>query len=511
MIVEMKGIVKSFAGVMANSHVNLSLEHGEVHALLGENGAGKTTLMNILYGLYPPDAGEIIVRGKEERFGSPRDAIQKGIGMVHQHFMLVKPLSVAENIMLGQSSPRGLLLERKETVYERINALSEGYGLAVDPDREIWTLSVGEQQRVEIIKSLYRGAEVLILDEPTAVLTPQEADELLAIMHRLADEGKTVVFITHKLREVMASCTRVTVLRDGQLVDTVLACDTGEADLARMMVGRDFQISLVDEVIERGEMRMSVRGLSVLDDRDSLAIDNISFDVHSGEIFGIAGVEGNGQGELEQVISGVRKALNGQVVINGVDVTNRLPYENPDLAFSCVPSDRYEWGLLKDFSVAENLLLQRIQKPPYTKMGVIQRDQIKSDAEKMVSEFDIRTSSVELPASALSGGNAQKIILARELTRSPKVILVAQPTRGLDMQAAAYVHQRLLEQRDQGVAILLISTELDEVLKLCDRIAVLYEGSIVGLLERANTEIEELGLMMTGATSKRTRRKNNND
>lgn len=495
----MRGIVKRFPGVVANAGVDFDLLPGEIHALLGENGAGKTTLMNVLYGLYEPDAGEIWLYGKRVSFASPRDAIASGLGMVHQHFMLIPPFTVAENIILGQRSPREPLLEDRSSVYERLLALSERYGLAIQPDAEVWTLSVGEQQRVEILKALYRGAEVLILDEPTAVLTPQEVEELLAILHRLVDEGKSIIFISHKLDEVLAASDRITVLRDGKVVDTVDASATNKKALARMMVGREVVLRVSKKPANPREPRLIVRELRANSDRGLPALRGVSFEVRAGEIFGIAGVAGNGQSELEEVIAGLRRATAGQVIICDKDTTNCSPREVGQAGLAHIPSDRYRRGLLKDFSVADNLVLQRVSSPPFTVHGVLRRDVIRQEAQRLVREFDVRTPSVDTPAGKLSGGNAQKMILARELARNPRVLLAAQPTRGLDVSAIEYVHRRLIEQRDAGLAILLISTELEEILTLSDRIGVMYEGEIVGVVDAREANINEIGLMMTGS------------
>ncbi len=503
----MHGIVKVFPGVVANAGVDFELLSGEIHALLGENGAGKSTLMNVLYGLYEPDGGEITVRGKRVHFTSARDAIAEGLGMVHQHFMLIPPFTVAENIVLGQPSPRAPLLEDRGAVRTRLLALSHRYGLAIDPEAEVWTLSVGEQQRVEILKALYRGAEVLILDEPTAVLTPQEVDELLAIMRRLAGEGKSIVFISHKLDEVLRASDRITVLRDGHVIDTVRAQDADEESLARMMVGRDVVLRVSKQPCQPREVRLSVRNLCANNDRGLPALRGISFEVRSGEILGIAGVEGNGQRELEEVIAGLRHPTAGQVIVCEKDTTACTPGQIGACGLAHIPSDRYNRGLLKDFTVAENLVLQRIGQPPFARRGRLQPEAIAREAERLVRDFDVRTPSVETFAGKLSGGNAQKMILARELARAPRVLLAAQPTRGLDVSAIEYVHRRLIEGRDAGLAILLISTELDEILTLSDRIAVLYGGEIVDIVDADRADVYAIGLMMTGARRRDSEKK----
>lgn len=494
-VVRMRGIVKHFPGVIANDGVDFELLPGEIHALLGENGAGKTTLMNVLYGLYHPEAGEIFLNGQPVSFTSPREAIARGLGMVHQHFMLVNPISVADNIILGQRSPHEPLLENPRVVQRRLQALSEQYGLAIDPAAEVWELSVGEQQRVEILKALYRGAQVLILDEPTAVLTPQEVDDLLLILRRLSAEGKSIVFISHKLDEVLATSDRITVLRDGRVVDTTPAGGVDKQTLARMMVGRDVLLTAVKSPARPGEVRLAVTDLQADSDRGLPALCGVDFEVRAGEILGVAGVAGNGQSELEEVIAGLRPATAGRVTICGRPV---IYGASPD-RLAHIPSDRYRMGLLSDFSVAENLFLQRIGQPPFTQRGVLNWEAIRQQAAELVAAYDVRVPSVDTPAGALSGGNAQKMILARELSRNPQVLLAAQPTRGLDVSAIEYVHRRLIEQRDAGVAILLISTELDEILSLSDRIAVMYEGRIVGIVQAGEASLDELGLMMAGS------------
>ncbi len=497
-IVQMRGIVKRFPNVVANAGVDLDLAPGEVHALLGENGAGKTTLMNVLYGLYSPDAGEVRIRGKRVAFESANDAIAHGLGMVHQHFMLVRPFTVAENIVLGQHSPHAPLLERESAVHERLQSLSARYHLAIDPAAQVWTLSVGEQQRVEILKALYRGAQVLILDEPTAVLTPQEVDQLLGIVRQLAAEGKSVVFISHKLGEVLAASDRITVLRDGKVVDTVPASGTSKQDLARMMVGRDVLLKVDKGAAKPGEPRLVTQELDAQSDRGLPALRSVNIEVRSGEILGIAGVAGNGQSELEQVIAGLRKVTSGRMMICGHDTTGCSPSEISRAGLAHIPSDRYGMGLLSDFTVAENLFLQRIGEPPFTRRGWLDWRVIREEARKLVSAYDVRVPSVRTEAGALSGGNAQKMILARELAREPAVLLAAQPTRGLDVSAIEYVHRKLVEQRDAGLAILLISTELDEILALSDRIAVMYEGQVLGVMEAEGADVNEIGLLMAG-------------
>ncbi len=485
--VELHQISKHFPGVVANDRVDFDLRPGEIHALLGENGAGKTTLMQIFCGLYPPDSGEIRMDGRVVQFHSPADAIAAGIGMVYQHFMLVESFTVADNIILGQPSS-SWWQENRQTLYPRLQALGDRYGLQVNPAAEVWQLSVGEQQRVEILKAIYRGARILILDEPTAVLTPQEVEELLQILRRLADQGTSIIFISHKLNEVLAVCDRITVLRDGHKVGTVLASDCSEADLAQMMVGREVTFTQEQRLLQPGHPLLQLTNLWVEGDRGLAALLGIDLTVRAGEIVGIAGVDGNGQRELEEAIAGLRPTKSGVI------------QRTAPLAH--IPSDRYTLGLLSDFSVAENMVLRDVEQPPFSKRGFLNPQAIYQFARQLIQAFQIRTPSPQTLAGKLSGGNAQRIVLARELTRSSeagqRVILAAQPTRGLDISAIEDVHAQLLAQRQAGAAILLISTELEEVLRLSDRIAVLYEGQITGILTAPDFDSDLLGLMMAG-------------
>jgi simple sugar transport system ATP-binding protein len=498
-VVELRGITKRFpGGTVANDAVDLELHQGEILALLGENGAGKSTLMSILYGLYRPDEGEIRVRGRTVRFRSSHDAIRHGLGMVHQHFMLVPTLTVAENMMLGQRSPRAPLLEDRQVVAARIAELAKRHGLAVDPHARVENLSVGQQQRVEILKALYRGAEILILDEPTAVLTPQEVDELLAVLRGLATEGRSIVFISHKLGEALRLADRIAVLRSGQLVATVPARSSDARALGRLMVGHDLEGVVATHGRTEGEPRLVLRDIEAVDDRGVPALRGIDLVVHAGEIVGIAGVDGNGQLELEEVIAGLRSPRRGRLLLAGRDMTAATPGERLAAGLGYVASDRYGRALLRDFTIAENLVLECFRRPPFSRAGMLDRAAIERHAGRLVQAFAIRAPSLATPAGRLSGGNAQKLVLARALAQELTVLLVCQPTRGVDVGAIEQVHRELLQRRDAGMAILLISTELEEVLALADRILVLYEGRIAGERRAGEATAEELGLMMGG-------------
>jgi len=483
--VVMRGITKRFPGILANQQVDFAVRPGEIHALLGENGAGKTTLMNILSGLYEPDAGEIWLGGRPVRFHRPADAIAAGIGMVHQHFMLVDRFTVAENIILGQTGT--LWREEPRRLHRQLQQLADRYGLALDPAAPVWQLSVGEQQRVEILKALYRQANVLILDEPTAVLTPQETEGLMAILRDLAAQGTAIIFISHKLNEVLAVCDRVTVLRDGQTVSTAAIADCDAHSLAEQMVGREVNLDRPARVQTHAAKQpplLHLEQVSALGHHDLPALQAISLQVHPGEIVGIAGVDGNGQRELEEVIMGLRPLTAGRIERNG--------------AIAHIPSDRYQMGLIAEFSVTENLLLRQVDRPPFNVRGFLHPARMAAHAAALVQRYLIRTPSVKTTCGKLSGGNAQKVVIARELSTDPPMILAAQPTRGLDVGAMDYVHAQLMARRDAGAAILLISTELDEILRLCDRIAVLYEGQIVGLMPAETADVNHLGLLMAG-------------
>ena len=497
-LVAMRGIVKKFPGVLANDHIDFSVETGQIHALLGENGAGKTTLMNVLYGLYQPEEGELYFRGRRVQLTSPRDAIQLGIGMVHQHFMLIPPLTVAENVILGLKHSTNPILDLDDA-HKKISELSKRYGMPVKPQDEVWQLSVGEQQRVEIIKALYRGAEVLILDEPTSVLIPQEVSELFHVLRRMAEEGKAIIFISHKLDEVMQVSHRITVLRDGKVVATLDTENTSENELARLMVGREVLFRIEKEESKLGDVVLKVSDLDAFGDKGLLALKGVSFDIRAGECVGFAGVSGNGQRELAEVISGLRSANAGSIQIGDADLTNRPPVEIIRAGLGYIPEERHRVGSIGDFTVAENAILETHQSH-FTQGLFLDRAAIKQHVSDLITNYDVKTPSAETPTRNLSGGNLQKLILGRELARRPELLLAAQPTRGLDVGATEYIRQELMRARDQGTAILLISEDLDEILSLSDRILVMYEGQIVGELSCEEADIETLGLMMGGAT-----------
>jgi ABC-type uncharacterized transport system ATPase subunit len=500
---EMRGITKRFPGVLASDHVNFDVKSGEVHALLGENGAGKSTLMKILYGLYHPDEGEVLINGKPVRISSPTDSINLGIGMIHQHFMLVQTMTVAENVALGLPSSRGLLTDL-DRVSKRIVELADIYGLRIDPSAYIWQLSVGQQQRVEIIKALYRGAALLILDEPTAVLTPQEVDELFVIMNQMVRDGHGLVFISHKLHEVVEISHRISVLRDGRMIGTRLTSETTKQDLANWMVGREVGFTPDRGQVECGGPRLQIKDVSCGSDRGTPGLRSISLDICSGEILGIAGVSGNGQRELAETITGLRKTTGGQVILEGNDITGLAPSEITDRMLSYIPEERMRDGMIKDFTVAENMILREHEKAPYSRFGFLNLREISQHADELIKKFHVKTPSRETHAKNLSGGNIQKIVLAREIFRTPRVIIAAQPTRGLDIGATEYVREQLLEQRKQGVAIMLISEDLDEILALSDRIAVIYEGQVMDIVPRAEATPAKLGLLMAGVHPEET-------
>ncbi len=496
--VELRGIVKRFPGIIANDNVDLTVAGGEVHALLGENGAGKTTLMSILSGAYRPDAGTVSVGGRAMSFRSPKQAIEAGIGMVHQHFRLVQPLSVAENVLLGASSSFRLADKATE---DRVAELAEAYGIRVNPSAKIWQLSVGEQQRVEILKALFREASVLILDEPTAVLTPQEATHLFTIMRKIASEGRAVIFISHKLDEVMAVADRVTVLRAGRRVATLATGDSNKADLARLMVGREVMFRVARGDHEAGGPRLTVKGLSATGDLGLPALRDVTLEVRAGEILGVAGVAGNGQRELTEVIAGLRPATSGEVAIGGRDISAATPAERIGAGLGYVPEDRLGTGLIPSLGCIDNVMLKRTDE--FARGFFINKQAAETATSELVDRFDVKTSSLHDPVSLMSGGNIQKLLLARELSAEPGTLVVAQPTAGLDVGATEAIRRLLLEQRDAGVAVLLVSEDLDELLSLCDRITVMYEGQVMGVVDAAGADREQIGLMMAGSAGAR--------
>jgi general nucleoside transport system ATP-binding protein len=496
-VLEMRGITKQFPGILANDDVDFDLREKEVHALLGENGAGKSTLMNILYGLYRPDEGEIRVGGKTVAFHSARDAITAGIGMVHQHFMLIPVMTVAENIVLGAEPSREHVLLDYAAAAERVGELSTTFGLELDPQRRIGSLTVGQQQRVEILKALYRRADVLILDEPTAVLTPQEAKELFAIIRMLTSEGTSVIFISHKLNEVLEIADRITVLRRGRKIDTVPREGATEESLARMMVGREVLLRVNKAPAKPGDALLEVQGLEVTDERGIDKVRDVSFQVRSGEIVGIAGVDGNGQTELIDALTGLRKHRAGIIRVGGREMRQASARSLLDAGVGHIPEDRQRRGLVLEFSISDNIALHDYAKEPDAKWGWLFPSRLVDRARRLIKEFDIRGGGPLTRAGGLSGGNQQKVVVAREISRDPKVLIAAQPTRGLDVGAIEYLHRRLVEERDKGRAILLISLELDEILSLSDRILVIYEGKLVGEHTGEVSE-EEIGLEMLG-------------
>jgi ABC-type uncharacterized transport system ATPase subunit len=496
-VLQLNGITKRFPGVVANESIDFDLARREVHALLGENGAGKSTLMNVVYGLYRADEGQIRVKGQPVSFHSPKDAIEHGIGMVHQHFMLIPVMTVAENIILATEPTRGGVLLDYDAAARRVDELARSFRFAIDPRARIQDITVGQQQRVEILKALYRSADILILDEPTAVLTPQEATELFEILRRLTQEGMSVIFISHKLNEVLEIADRVTVLRRGKKIQTVPRAGATEQELARLMVGREVLLRVETSPAAPGQTLLSVEDLRVADDRGLEAVRGISFDVHEREIVGIAGVDGNGQTELIDALTGLRRSASGRVLVAGKDVSHSSTSEVLDLGVGHIPQDRQRRGLVLEFSLAENVALHDYDKPPNSRLGWLSPRRLIARARRLLKEFDVRGGGPQTRAAALSGGNQQKVVIAREVGRDPRVLVAAQPTRGLDVGAIEYVHRRLIDARDQGRAVLLVSLELDEILSLSDRILVLYEGRIAGEYGPDVTE-EELGLAMTG-------------
>lgn len=499
-VLAVRGITKTFPGVIANEDIDFTLNQGEIHCLLGENGAGKSTLVNVIFGLYQPDRGTVEVRGEEVVFDSVGDAIEHGIGMVHQHFQLIPVFTVAENVVLGNEITNGPFLSMNEA-RRRILELEEQYGLIVDPDAKVGDLSVGEQQRVELVKALFREADILILDEPTAVLTPGEVDEFFAILRSLVDQGKSIIFITHKLREVLSVADRITVLRDGRVAGLTDPATATQQSLANLMVGRDVVFQVEKGEAEPRDVALRVEHLSVEDDRGALTVNGFSAEVRSGEIFGIAGVEGNGQRELVEAIAGMRRKVGGRVEILGEDATELTPREIAELGSAHIPEDRKKHGLVGSYSIADNLVLNKYFHAPFARRWIRNTSAVRKEAERLVKQFDVRAPSVDVAIETLSGGNQQKVIVARELTGDVDLLIVAQPTRGLDVGSIEYIHQQIIDLRDRGAAVLFVSAELDEILSLSDRIGVLYRGRLVAVFDAADATREELGyLMATGST-----------
>lgn len=509
-VIEMEGITKAFGTFKANDNINLKVKKGEIHALLGENGAGKSTLMNILSGLLEPTSGTIKINGKEVQIANPTVANELGIGMVHQHFMLIDNFSIAENIILGSEPTNAGMIDKKKA-YDDIVAVSDRYGFKIVPNELVSNISVGMQQRVEIIKTLYRGAEILIFDEPTAVLTPQEIDELMSIMHGLVAEGKSIIIITHKLDEIKAVADRCTVIRRGKSIDTVNVADVTSQELADLMVGRSVSFKTPKGPAVPKEPVLKVKDLVVKENRGLDAVKGLTLEVRAGEVLGIAGIDGNGQSELLQAITGMRKVESGTIEINGKDMTNQRPRTITENSTAHVPEDRHKFGLVLPMTLSENIALQTYYKEPLSKNGLLNYPLINSHARELIEEFDVRTPNELVPASALSGGNQQKAIIAREIDRDPDLLIVAQPTRGLDVGAIEYIHKRLIEQRDHGKGVLCVSFELDEILNVSDRIAVMFDGQIVGIVDPKETSEQELGLLMAGMTLEEARKELNGE
>ena len=500
-VLETRGITKRFPGVVANEDVNIKLYKSEILALLGENGAGKSTLMNVIYGLYKPSEGEILVNGEVVTMHSPRDAIALGIGMVHQHFQLVPVMTVAENIMLGMETTKNGFLDVK-TVAADIAKLSHRYRLDVDPYAMVEDLSVGMRQRVEIVKTLYREADILILDEPTAVLTPQEIEGLFEIMELLKSQGKSIIFITHKLKEVLRVADRIAVLRGGKMVGEANPSTSSQNALAAMMVGREVILTVQKEAHVPGDVVLEMRDVRAKNDLGDPALNGVAFDARAGEIVGVAGVQGNGQTELVEVITGLRHADSGQVLISGVDMTNASPRRITQQGESChVPEDRHAYGMVDSYSIAVNLVLNTYNLPPYSRGLTVNESAIRSHATELVEQYDVRTPSIDTPGGSLSGGNQQKMVVAREFSRPIKLLIAAQPTRGIDVGSIEFIHNQIVSKRDEGVAVLLISSELDEIMALADRIVVMYKGAVIGIVPREEATREGLGLLMAGVTT----------
>ncbi|MBF0777519.1 MULTISPECIES: ABC transporter ATP-binding protein [Streptococcus] len=496
-VIEMREITKIFGDFVANDHINLNVRRGEIHALLGENGAGKSTLMNMLAGLLEPTSGEIAINGQVVTIDSPSKAAHLGIGMVHQHFMLVDAFTVAENIILGSETTKAGVIDLKKAIQD-IKELSARYGLEVDPTAKVADISVGAQQRVEILKTLYRGADLLIFDEPTAVLTPAEITELLKIMKTLVQEGKSIILITHKLDEIRAVADSVTVIRRGKSIETVEVAGASNEDLAEWMVGRSVSFKTEKVAADPKEVILSIKDLVVHENRGIPAVKGLSLDVRAGEVVGIAGIDGNGQSELIQAITGLRKVKSGQIFIKGTEVVGKTPRKITEMKVSHVPEDRHRDGLVLQMTVAENIALQTYYKEPISKNGILNYDTINKKARELMAEFDVRGASELVAVKALSGGNQQKAIIAREIDRNPDLLIVSQPTRGLDVGAIEYIRKRLIAERDKGKAVLVVSFELDEILDVSDRIAVIHDGVIHGIVDPAKTNKQELGFLMAG-------------
>lgn len=497
-VVELRGITKRFPGIVANDAISLELRKGEIHALLGENGAGKSTLMSILFGLYQPDEGEIRVGGEPQVIDGPGKAIELGIGMVHQHFKLVQPFTVAENIVLGIEPSKGLSINYRQA-NAKVKELSERYGLMVDPSVKVEEITVGMQQRVEILKTLYRGAEILIFDEPTAVLTVQEIHELMQILKRLAGEGKSIILITHKLKEIMEVSDRVTIIRRGKVVGTVITSETNESELAEKMVGRRVSLDKPKAAAKPGEVVLELSGVTVAGaDKGKPVVDDVTFNIRAGEIVGIAGVDGNGQHELVEALTGMRPVHSGTIRLNGKEITHASVKDRIKAGLSNIPEDRQKHGLVLDFSVSENLILGSPEEDRFFKGGFLNKSEIDRHATKLIEAYDVRTPDIHNKTRSLSGGNQQKAIIAREMERDPQLLIAVQPTRGLDIGAISFVHDRLLQARAEGKAILLISYELDELHRLSDRIQVIFDGRIMGEVDPEKAEDDEVGLMMAG-------------
>lgn len=496
-VIEMIGITKKFGEFKANDNIHLDVKKGEIHALLGENGAGKSTLMNMLSGILTPTSGQIRVNGQDVSISSPNVANDLGIGMVHQHFMLVEKFSVTENIVLGKEEHRFGFMD-KDTAIKQVKELSDRYGLSVDPKKLVENITVGMQQRVEILKTLYRGADILIFDEPTGVLTPQEIQELMSIMRKLVSEGKSIILITHKLDEIKQVADRCTVIRRGKSINTVNVKETSQQELADMMVGRSVSFKVDKKPAEPKEAVLKVENLTVKESRGYDAVKNVSLEVKAGEVLGIAGVDGNGQSQLISAMTGLMKSSSGKITLNGKDITNKKPRTITESGLGHIPEDRHKFGLVLPMTLEENIALQTYYQKPFSNHGFLNYKEIKSYAKKLIEEFDVRTPSEVHTASSLSGGNQQKAIIAREIARDPDLLIAAQPTRGLDVGAIEYIHKRLVEQRDKGRAVLLMSYELDEIINVSDRIAVMYDGRIIAVVDAKETTEQELGLLMAG-------------